>query len=280
MHSVKGQTAIITGASRGIGRAIAIKLGEAGMNLVLTARGEGALQETASLVPGEPDSVLAIPADVTDKNDVKRVFESAIDRFGSVDLLVNNAGSLAAIGPTWEADAADWLQDITVNLQGVFLCCRAALQIMLLADKGRIINMSGGGAGGPFPFASAYATSKAGVVRLTENIAAEMAETYPASNVRIFSMSPSFVRTAMTEQFTETEDGRKWMHRLSARLDQGQSAPPDYAAELVLELATGELDFLHGRFIHAEQDRDQWDEMKSNADEIRMSPKRLLRFVK
>ncbi len=278
-ETMQGQTAIVTGASRGIGRAIAIQLGELGMNVVLTARDENALQETAEHFATIPGNALVHPADVTRAEEVAALFEAALQPSSSIDLVVNNAGSLAALGPLWATEADAWLQDIVVNLQGVYLCCREALQHMLPRNRGRIINMTGGGAGGPFPFAAAYATSKAGVVRLTETLAAELQETHPDSQVKVFTMSPGFVRTAMTEQFAQTDTGRKWMHRLAARLDRGESAPPEFAAELVAELASGRMDFLHGRYIHAEADRDTWNDLKRRAEEIQESDARTLRLA-
>lgn len=276
--ALKNQVAVVTGASRGIGREVARRLAKEGMKVALVARSEGALKETAALIREEGGTAQPVPTDITDPRQVEAMIEATEQSLGPIDLLVNNAGALAAIGPLWENDPDDWWNDLTVNVLGVFLTCRAMLPRMIVRRIGRIVNFVGGGVGGPFPFVSAYATSKAAVMRLTENLAFELKET--DSEVKVFAMSPGFIRTSMTEQFEKTDAGKEWMGFMAKRLEQGEDVPPTYAAELVARIASGDLDALAGRYLHASNDADELDSLPDQADEIVEQDLRTLRIRK
>jgi len=269
--------AIVTGAGRGIGRAIALRLSEEGAHVALTARTNEQLAETASMIEEAGGICAVIPGDVTREAEVKHIVEETTAELGPVTILVNNAGRLGALGPTWEQDADNWWQDMTVNVKGVFHYIRAVLPGMMERNEGRIINAVGGGTSTPFPFASGYGTSKAAVMRLTETLAAELEEVDSA--VKVFAFSPGFVRTEMTEPFEETEEGRKWMGRLAKRLEESEDTPPEAGARLVAELATGDFDAMHGRMFHAERDLSRIEELKAQADEMAGEDRRALRIV-
>ncbi|MBZ0263069.1 SDR family oxidoreductase [bacterium] len=275
-ENLQNRVAIVTGAGSGIGRAIAIALAHQGMNLVLVGRTEARLQETAAMVNDQISNVVVFPADVREEQDWVSLLERTKTEYGNIDLLVNNAGSLLALGPTWECDPDEWWMDMETNVRGVFLGCRLTIPVMTESGSGRIINLVGGGTGGPFTYANAYGTSKAAVMRFTETLAIELAEQNEA--IKVFAMSPGFVRTAMTLQFNAEEEGRKYMARLVDRLEQKSDAPPEWAAELVVRIASGEFDKLVGRYLHAENDREIFDELVRNADEIIAEGRRVLRI--
>jgi NAD(P)-dependent dehydrogenase (short-subunit alcohol dehydrogenase family) len=273
---LQNQTVIVTGASRGIGRVIAERCAAEGARVALAARSEHALQETAQRIRKQGGEAFVVPTDVTDYESVRRLASTTQEQLGPVDVLVNGAGRLAAIGPSWEADPANWWSDVTVNLLGVFHLCRAVLPGMRERGSGRVINIVGGGTRGPFPFASGYACSKAAAMRFTETLAHELAETH--SGIKVFALSPGFVRTRMTEQFADTEAGRKWMGRLAERLEANEDDPPARAAEMVVVLATGALDELHGRYLHSSHDLERLESLRGRAPDIAEEDARTLRM--
>lgn len=213
--------AVVTGGSRGIGKAIADALRESGAAVTTLDRSHG--------------------VDVTERNAV----ETAFAELGPVDLLVNNAGTMDAIGPAWQVDPDDWRRDIETSLFGAFNCSRAVLPGMVERAAGRIVNVASGVATRAYPHASAYAAAKAALSSFTQSLAAETAE----HGIAVFAISPGFVWTEMTERLRDSP----WFP------DFGSPDPnePERAAELVLRLATGELDALSGRFIHVRDDIDQ-----------------------
>ena len=253
--TLAGQTAVVTGAGRGIGRRIAESCAAAGARTVLVARTEADLVQTAASIKDAGGEAAAMPADVTDAARVREVIAVVERELGGCDLLVNATGRLASIGPAWEADAESWWRDVEVNVRGVWLTCQEALPGMVARGRGRIVNMVGGGTASPFPFVSAYATAKAAVMRLTENLAWEL--DHEGAAPRVFALSPGFVRTAMTQQFADSEAGRRWMGFMAARFERGEDVSPDLAASVVVALGAGDLDALHGRHLRADRDHDR-----------------------
>jgi NAD(P)-dependent dehydrogenase (short-subunit alcohol dehydrogenase family) len=273
---LEAQTVVVTGAGRGIGRAIAVRCAREGAQVVLAARTDSELHETAEQIGEKNGRPLVVPTDVAVRAQVRELVAKVKSELGVVDLLVNNAGRLGALGPLWEAEPDDWWSDVTVNVYGLFLCSREFLPGMLERGRGRIINMVGGGAGSAFPFASGYAASKAAVMRLTECLDAELADV--DTPVKVFALSPGFVRTAMTEPFVKTREGAKWMQRLAKRLEEGDDSPPEWAAQMAVAIGAGELDDLHGRYLNAERDRDRLDELTAKAGKIVEEDLRTLRL--
>jgi NADP-dependent 3-hydroxy acid dehydrogenase YdfG len=163
--------AVVTGAGSGVGRATAVALGEAGLYVVLAGRRADRLAGTAALMPAE--STLAVEADVTDEASVESLFASAVQRFGRVDVLFNNAGAGAPAARIDEVSLSDWQAVVDVNLTGVFLCARAAFRVMVGQDPsgGRIINNGSISAHVPRPQAAAYTATKHAVSGLTRQIA-------------------------------------------------------------------------------------------------------------
>nr|WP_285738158.1 SDR family oxidoreductase [Kitasatospora phosalacinea] len=170
---VSQQVAVITGAGSGVGRAVARELASTGWRLVLAGRRAGALAETAAGLG--PDRVLAVPADVTDEEQVEALFDAAAGHFGRIDLLFNNAGTFGPSAPVEEVAADDWRAVVDLNLTGAFLCARAAFRRMKAQDPqgGRIVNNGSISAHVPRPHAIAYTATKHAVTGLTRALSLE-----------------------------------------------------------------------------------------------------------
>jgi NAD(P)-dependent dehydrogenase (short-subunit alcohol dehydrogenase family) len=256
------QVALVTGAGRGIGRAIAEGLAAAGAAVALVARSADQLAETAARIADFGGRSRACPADVTDRDAVGRVVAGVERDLGPVDLLVNNAGVAGPVGPTWEADLCEWWRCLEGNLLGPLVCCRLVLPGMVARRRGRVVNVASGAGCGPVPHLSAYSASKAALIRLTENLAAEAAE----HGVSVFAIHPGTVRTEMTEAALRDEAVRKWMPWFVQTFEAGDDVPPARAARLVLFLASGRADALSGRFFDVAEDAEQ---LVRRAEEVR-----------
>ena len=237
-----GQVAVVTGGGRGIGRNVALELAAAGAKVVVAARSADEIRETAEEIGG-----LSLECDVSDRTSVERLFAEAETAFGPVDLLVANAGtSVGEHDAAWELEPADWWRVFEVNVLGVYLCCHAVIPGMIERGGGRIVNVASGAAYLPGTTSTAYGASKAAVHRFSETLALQL----DPHGVRVFSISPGLVRTRMTESFG---DNAPW-------------TPPELAPRLVRAIASGRLDKLVGRYLHAEHDK--VEDMAARADEI------------
>ena len=207
-----GRVAVITGAGRGIGRAIALAYAREGAKLALAARSESELEEAVGAVSELGGEAIAVPTDVTSQRDAERLASRAVERFGRIDVLVNNAGISGPVGPLQNNDIEDWVSTITVNLTGTFLVCRAVIPVMLEQTGGKIINLSGAGATNAWSNMSAYCSSKAAVVRLTEVLAQELAD----KGITVNALGPGSVHTSMWDRMTEqaAEAGADFIHEL------------------------------------------------------------------
>jgi NAD(P)-dependent dehydrogenase (short-subunit alcohol dehydrogenase family) len=257
-----GQVAIVTGGGRGIGRAIALALAEAGAKVAVSARSTDQITETVTLIEKAGGCGMAVTTDVTDQQAVERMVEKVEEEFGPVDLLVNNAGHEAQIGPCWENDPNVWWQCMKVNLQGPYLCSRAVLPSMVSRHSGWIINVASGMGIQPFPYASAYAISKCAVIRFSETLAAEAKD----HGISVFAIHPGGVRTAMVESVFLSKAAKKWFPKVYDYTSKGGTGqPPERAANLVVLLASGKADALSGCYITI---NDDVEEMVRRAEEI------------
>ncbi len=245
-----GQVAIITGGGRGLGRAFALALAGAGAKVAVVSRSADQVAATVAEITAAGGEAIGLPADVADRWAVEMMVDRVEAQLGPVDLLINNAGIVSPLGPLWECDPDEWWRSVEINMRSVLLCSHAVLPGMVARQRGRIINLASGAGTIAIPYASAYVTSKAAMIRLTETLAVETA----AHGVTVFAISPGFVRTAMTEYLAESTAGAQWLPWTQAVFDQGQDVPADQAVELVLQLATGEADPLSGRFIRIHDD--------------------------
>jgi NAD(P)-dependent dehydrogenase (short-subunit alcohol dehydrogenase family) len=168
--ALRGRAAIVTGASSGVGKAIAELYAEEGAHVVLVARSRASLETLAGDIVKAGGSALAMPADVTSETEIEAVIGETVRMFGSLDILVNNAGVTTRL-PTDELPLETWKQVIDVNVTGVFICAKAALRVMKPQGRGRIINVGSVAAKAPRPDAVAYTTSKAALEGLTRSLA-------------------------------------------------------------------------------------------------------------
>jgi len=245
--SLQGRVAFVTGAGQGIGKAIALAFAKEGVYLALVARTLSEVEETATNVRDLGGQVLAVGMDVSRRQEVEATVASILAEFGRIDILVNNAAVQPPIGPLWESDPDEWVRTILINLGGVFLCCRAVVPVMIRQGGGKIINLSGGGATSARPYFSAYAASKAAVVRLTETLAQEVKE----HNIQVNAIAPGPVSTRMTEQVLAAGTAAGERALGEARRTKQKGTQAQAATELAVFLASEESAGLTGRLISA-----------------------------
>ena len=245
----KGKTAIVTGAGTGIGRAVAGQLAGLGMRVALCGRRETPLKETAAVIGKQGGTSEVYPVDVTEPSEVASMVKSVAAQWGTVDLLINNAGRHGTIGPLWTQEPDTWWADLEVNLRGTMLCCHGVLSHMIQQGTGMIVNISGGGDVTARPFGSSYATSKTAVLRLTDSLAGELRQT-GNEGIVVFAFNPGLTRTPMTETIVESEAAAEWMPMFAERFESGQVQEPDYAAERLLQVITQAGPGLSGRILH------------------------------
>jgi NAD(P)-dependent dehydrogenase (short-subunit alcohol dehydrogenase family) len=270
---LEGACVIVTGGSRGIGRAIAEAFVERGARVAIASRSEDEVEAAAAELGAGDERALGIPTDVTVPEQVERMAAVAEHEFGPIRVLVNNAGSLTAVGPSWEVDAERWLTDVRTNLCGTFLSCQAVMPGMVARGEGCVINMVGGGATSPHVYGSGYGCSKAAVLAFTETLAMEAADT----GVKVFALSPGLVRTRMTTSLAESPEGQRWRPFIGRMLAEGQHVPPETAARLAVALAEGRADRRAGCLFSAGDDVDAIAEkaeavLAANALRLRLRP--------
>jgi len=270
-----GRVAIVTGGGRGIGQIIARAFAHEGAAVVVAARSSSEVEETAHILHTKGQPVLAVRTDISDRQAIENLVTQTIQAFGGVHILVNNAGMLGPIGPLVENDISLWVHTIEVNLIGIFLCCKAVLPHMQQQQWGKIINLSGGGATAPRPYFSAYAASKAAVVRLTETLAEEVRE----YNIQVNAIAPGAVNTRMLDQVLAagTAAGATTSAEVQRQRESG-GVPPEKAAALAVFLASDESDGLTGKLIAAPHDGwEVWD--GSRISEVMSAPWFTLRRI-
>lgn len=258
-----GQVALVTGGGRGIGRAIAFALADAGAAVAVIARSQTEVSETASAINDRRGRAIALTADVTDRIGVEASAAEAENLLGPVNILVNNAGVAGSVLPLWETDPDEWWRTIEINLRGPMLFARAVLPSMIRRRSGTIVNVGSyagiraatGGGFGP------YTTSKAALVRFTDTLAASTED----HNVRVFTISPGLVHTAMTEAID-----------LFRSVPESEWSPPEAAASLVVRLAANPGTALNGKFIHV---NDNLDDLLREAERIKVEGLYTLRLL-
>jgi len=249
--------AVVTGGSRGIGRMTACALAGAGAAVAVLARSHDDLHETVAEIEREGGTAMAAIADVLDPASMAAALDRVWRAFGSVDLLVNNAGVLGPIGPLWEVDAADWWHTMEVNLRGVLTCSQAVLPKMVARRRGRIVNIASQAGVHRWPLVSAYSVSKAALVKLTENLAHETAR----FGVGVFSVHPGLLPIGMSETaLPDDQEADAYATHIKAwvahEIAVGRGGDPRRAMRLLVRIARGDADALSGRHVSVHDDLD------------------------
>jgi NAD(P)-dependent dehydrogenase (short-subunit alcohol dehydrogenase family) len=252
------EVAIVTGASRGLGRRVAEAFSREGAKLVLCARNEYEVSCAAEGLRRTGHSCLAVRTNLTDAQDVVALVRAALDTYGKIDVLVNNAAIQGPIGPLAECDETEWIETIQTNLLGTYRCIRGVLPHMITARHGKIINLSGGGATAARPNFSAYAASKAAIVRLTETLAEEVA----AYNIQVNAIAPGVLPTKMLDEVVAAGDRAGQAEGQGARSAQRSASDPfAKAVALVVFLASDASGKLSGKLLAAQHDDwETWDD--------------------
>jgi NAD(P)-dependent dehydrogenase (short-subunit alcohol dehydrogenase family) len=257
------QVALVTGGGRGLGRCFAQALATAGAAVAVVARSADQVAATVRVIEDAGGQALGLVADVTDRQAVERAVDVIQQRLGPVDLLVNNAGVWGPLGLMWEVDAEHWWHTLEINVRGTFLCARAVLPAMSARRRGRIVNIASHAGVFRWPQSSAYAISKAAIVKLTENLAAETRK----HGVVIFTFHPGIATIGLTDEALAMDappgSPAAW---IQDEVAAGRAVPPERGAEVLLYLASGRADALSGRYLTV---HDDVAGLVARADEIR-----------
>ncbi len=232
MDQVRNKTVVITGASRGIGAAAARHFAEAGAHVVLAARTEARIEEIAKEIIAAGGAATAVRCDVSRPTDVEHLIETAIDRTGSIDVLINNAGTIDPIARLADSDTHSWGQIVDVNFKGVYHGLRFAIPEMVGAGGGTIINISSGAATSALEGWSHYCATKAAVLSLTRVAHKEYAD----QGVRVVGLSPGTVATEMQVSI------KAYGINPVSQLDPDDHIPPEWVAKALMWLCGSEAD--------------------------------------
>lgn len=250
-----GLVVIVSGASRGVGRLLSARLAQAGAAVGLLARSPDELDAAVSAIRLAGGTAASACADVTSSQACAAAISDLRAQLGRADVLINNAGISGPVGPAWQAHPIDWWRAVEVNLGGAFVLTQLALAHMIPAGKGRIINITSYAGVYRWPLLSAYAASKAALIKLTETLAEEARP----HGVSVFSFDPGLLPIGLGETAlrstagAQTPQGRinRWIREQFAA---GRGADPEAAARLVLALASGQADRLSGRHLSVADD--------------------------
>lgn len=269
---LQGKVALITGGGRGIGRAIARAYAAEGAMLALAARTDAELIATSEEIRAEfGNEVTTAIADVRDREQVENAVSRTLERFGTIDVMVNNAGNSGEIGPLWKLDPDRWANVISVHVLGTYYGCRAVIPGMLERGQGRIVNMSG--VGGPND--TSYDAAKTAIVNMTENLSVELAGT----GVTVNAISPGSIHTRMWEEVRDMAlaAGDTEMYEKGVQVTSGGGASIERAAQLAVLLGSDACGGLSGRLIRAALDT--FEDIPGRVEEIMSSDALLLRRV-
>lgn len=261
---LRGRVALITGGGQGIGRMLAVSLAELGVDIAVVARTLDDIRATARAAQAVGARAEPLQADASVREEIEEAVDRAVRRFGRLDILIAAAGIYGPIGTVLDNDPAAWEQTIRINLMGTFYSIRAVLPAMIAQRRGKIVAFSGGGAVSPRPRFSAYATSKAAVVRLIETVAAEFAD----YGIDINAVAPGPVPTRLHEEvLRQAERAGEAEVRKARAINEGGRDAVDRLVGLVRFLVSDESDGLAGRLISAVWD--DWETLGARIAEIR-----------
>jgi 3-oxoacyl-[acyl-carrier protein] reductase len=276
---LNGRSAIITGANQGLGQVIATSFVQAGASVLLVARGEERLRavqdELARLATQPGQRVHALRGDVSSPASCAEVVRQAQELWPEITILVNNAGVYGPIGPIEDIDWEAWVAAIQINLLGTVMMCREVIPLMRARGYGKIINLSGGGATAPLPRFSAYAASKAAIVRLTETFAEELRD----ARIDVNAIAPGALNTRLLDEVLAAgpeKAGQDFYARSIKQRDQG-GAPLEKGAALAVFLASAASDGITGRLLSALWD--DWPGLPDRREQLAKSDIYTLRRI-
>jgi NAD(P)-dependent dehydrogenase (short-subunit alcohol dehydrogenase family) len=273
---LSGTVAVISGGGRGVGRLMAVELAGAGAAIGLIARSGAELAAVAARIERSGGTAAAVACDVSDGGAAVAAVAELTRRLGPANLLINNAGVSGPAGQIWEVSPTEWWRAIEINIGGAFTLTRLALPDMIAARTGRVINVTSYAGVYRWPLMSAYAASKAALIKLTETVAQETRQ----YGVSVFSADPGLLPIGLSEAALSSRAGPQtpegqvsgWIRD---RLLSGHGTDPARAVRLVLALATGRFDRLSGRHLAA---ADDLDALLSEIDRIERDDLRTLRL--
>ncbi len=237
------KVSVVTGASRGIGRAIALEFAKEGADIVVVVdRDIDGAQKVVDEIRSMGREGLIVKADVSKRSEVDKVVQKALEKFGKIDVLVNNAG-VSQVSPSVELSEDEWSHVIGVNLSGVFFCCQAVGKEMIKQRRGKIINISSISGVAAYPMRAAYCSTKAAVIMLTKVLAIEWAK----YNIQVNAIAPGYVETSLVLNLISK--GLLDLKALERRIPMGRLAKPDEIAKVAIFLASDDCSYITGETI-------------------------------
>lgn len=275
---LKNKSAIITGASRGLGKEIAVQFVEKGASVAICARSERELGDTVeelNRIKTNAQLVFSSVVDIANQSCVAAFARNSLNALGKIDILVNNAGVYGPKGNVDIVDVAEWIRAFEINVFGIIFMCQEVIPLLKRNNTGKIINLSGGGATSPLPGLSAYAASKSAVVRLTETMALELKE----NNIFVNAIAPGALNTRMLDEIIEDGKDKLPFEFYERALKQKETGgtPLSLGAELCVYLASSESDGITGKLVSAVWD--DWRNLHLRLDELKSDIYTLRRIV-
>ena len=246
--SLEGKVAIVTGGGRGIGQGIAFAFAKAGAKVVITSRKAQDLEATAVEIKSFGGEVLVLPAHLGKFEEIKKVIDAVMAKYGRIDILVNNAGASPAMGSVLDSDERLWDTIMNLNLKGVYFMSQAAAKVMKKQGSGKIINIASIDGVNPEPFVSVYSVSKSGVRQISRAFAMELA----SSNIQVNTILPGPISTKMMNSHwhhLSPEEAEKERQALSKMLPTGRIGDPDDIAGAAIYLASDASNYTTGTEI-------------------------------
>ena len=239
MFSLKDKTAIVSGGSKGIGKAIALKYAEAGANVIICSRKKDNLDSAVAEAKSSGLDIVGIECNTGDTKSIQHVVDRTVEKFGKIDILVNNAAANPYYGPILNSEDSHWEKIWDVNVKGYFNFIKACSSSMEQHQYGKIINVSSVAAKTPLDGLGVYNISKAAVVMLTKVLAKEMA----ASNIQVNTLAPGLIKTDFSKALWENESV---YNQIIKSIPQGRMGQPEDISGMALYLASDASDFITG----------------------------------
>lgn len=243
MFSVSRKVAIVTGSSRGIGKAIALGLAQEGASVVLASRSKEDLEKVSAEIRGLGGKSIYCTVDISEEKDVRKLVRRALDEFGSVDILVNNAGISPIVRRPEATTKKDWESILSTNLIGGFLCASEAGKTMIEARKGSIVNIASVSSVIALPGLVAYSASKAGIILMTKELALDWAR----YNIRVNAVAPGFIETDMNKLIRKSRG--KFYDYFISRTPMKRFGKPEEVVGAVIFLSSDEASFITGQTL-------------------------------